>query len=677
MASLTSILAVRLLDQVSGPAAKVGASVQRLQGTVTRASAATGIATRAGNAAALATTRVLAAAGGVAGVAVGVKSAIGSFAELERQMNRVGITAGAGIGEVKAATVDVSKVADEAGVPLEQVVSGLEALVAAGRTLPEAMGFLPAVVRTAHAAGAETSDIASTADALATSFKIAGGEMQRAFDVLVEGGNLGKFELRDMARYLPSLAANAAAIGLQGEEGVRKLVAMLQVMRKQMGTSEEAATSMNNVFAKMESEETAKKFAKFGVDLRKEMAVARREGKDLLDVFLDLSNKALKGDLSKVPQLFSDMEFARGMRALLAQRAEIGRINGLLKNSGGAVAGALERVSGDTTANLDRLMNRFEQFGRDIGDLAASPVISMLNGVVQDIRAVKGEIDDFDKWVQDKTGYSVGDIIRGGMKMAGIATPEEQKAANDRREAERANPDLGRAREAQEEVTALDRKIEGAKADVERAEASERKSPLSKGRADQARKALEKLQLQRGERELAARALAEPLPGPVEIPIDADAGRASFHAYRTRREAIEAAKAEAAREGAKVPMPAPDPRRAAPVDIVPVAPYDDPTPPAPAPAPAVGQSVKADADAGAAALGGLSTKAGEAKAALDQVAGTRVAPAVDTGSLDAAIAKAQQLKSAILEINGSSVRIQTSPALGQSLRGIHADIGIE
>lgn len=239
MASLTSILSVRLVDGVTAPAAKAGASVRRLQSTVTRASVATAMAGRASDAAALASTRVLGAVGGIAGAAMGMRAAITSFAELERTMTRVGITAGASTGEVKTATTDIGTIADKVGVPLDQVVSGLEALVAAGRSLPEAMAFLPAVVATAHAAGAETSDIASTADALATSFKIAGSEMQRAFDILVEGGNLGKFELKDMARYLPSLAANAAAVGLRGEEGVRKLVAMLQVMRAQMGSSEE------------------------------------------------------------------------------------------------------------------------------------------------------------------------------------------------------------------------------------------------------------------------------------------------------------------------------------------------------------------------------------------------------------------------------------------------------
>lgn len=467
-------------------------------------------------------------------------------------MNRVGITAGASVEQVRSATLDVSQIANDIGVPLEQAVSGLESLVAAGRSLPEAMSFLPAVVATAHAAGAETSDIASTADALANSFKIAGSEMQRAFDILVEGGNVGKFELKDMARYLPSLAANAAAMGMKGEAGVRKLVSMLQVMRAQMGTSEEAATSMNNIFAKMESEETSKKFGKFGVDLRKEMAKARREGKDLIEVFLDLSNKAVKGDLSKIPQLFSDMEFARGMRALLAQRKEIGRIDNELKESTGSVSGALQRVSKDTMAELDRLSNKWQEFVREIGALTAAPGIGLMEGMLQDIRTAKGEIEDFSAWLKSTTGMSMGEIFEKGSNALGIATPAQQKAYNDQKDAERANPDLARAREAKKKSAELDEKIKLAEADHARATAAEQKSPLLKGRGEQTSRELGRLRMLKAEYELAAKVLSEPLPGAAEIPIDAAAGRASFHSFRARQ----------ARETARpVPSPEPNPMR--------------------------------------------------------------------------------------------------------------------
>ncbi|TCK28999.1 TP901 family phage tail tape measure protein [Ancylobacter aquaticus] len=672
MASLTSILSVRLVDGVTAPAAKAGASVRRLQSTVTRASVATAMAGRASDAAAIASTRVLGAVGGIAGAAIGMRAAITSFAELERTMTRVGITAGASAGEVKTATADVGTIADKVGVPLDQVVSGLEALVAAGRSLPEAMAFLPAVVATAHAAGAQTADIASTADALATSFKIAGSQMQAAFDILVQGGNLGKFELRDMARYLPSLAANAAAVGLRGEEGVRKLVAMLQVMRSQMGNSEEAASSMSNIFAKMESQETAKRFMKFGVNLRKEMAQARREGKDLLEVFIDLAAKATKGDLSKIPQLFSDMEFARGMRSLLAQREEVGRIEAQLKNSAGSVAGALSQLSGDTMTELDRLSNKWDDFVREIGALTAAPGVGLMEGILQDIRGAKGELDDFSNWLRSTTGMSLADVMEVARKGLGIATPEEKKAANDRRDAERANPDLARAREIdardaarQKEMATVEKQIAAAQADY--AALTPTAKDLGFGAEivrdiEKLTEALKRLREASQWDKIAAENLRTP-PPPVEVPIDAATGRASFHNWRARQAEKTAQPAPPA-----APMPEPNPLRG-PAITVPPAAFDEPAPP----------KVPGDLGAaGAAALGDLSAKAGEAKSALDQVGATRVAPAIDAGSIDEALAKIRLLRSEINAVNASTVAPRMGRGdLGQSLRGIHSDAGID
>ncbi len=102
--------------------------------------------------------------------------------------------------------------------------------------------------------------------------------MQLAFDALVAGGKAGQFELKDMARYLPSLAPAAKALGLEGQRGLESLVAMLQVIRKGSGTSEEAASSMQNILQKMQSEETTKRFKKMASTLRRRSQRAEKKG---------------------------------------------------------------------------------------------------------------------------------------------------------------------------------------------------------------------------------------------------------------------------------------------------------------------------------------------------------------------------------------------------------------
>lgn len=82
--------------------------------------------------------------------------------------------------------------------------------------------------------------------------------------------------------------------------------------------------------------------------------------------------------------------------------------------------------------------------------------------------------------------------------------------------------------------------------------------------------------------------------------------------------------------------------------------------------------------AGTAALGDLSAKAAEAKTAPDQVGATRVAPAIDAASIDAALAKIRLLRSEMDAVNSITVAPRMERGgLGQRLRGIHADTGIE
>lgn len=392
--------------------------------------------------------RMLAASSGLAsriGAIVG-PAAIGAlavkgvttFADFERRMARVGITADASQASVKKASDEVQQLALQVAIPADKAVDALDALVAQGRSLPEAMAFLPSVVKTAQAAGAETKDIATTAGAIGDQMGIASDKMQSAFDILVAAGKAGKFELKDMARYLPALAPLAASVGMKGEEGLRRLAATAQVVRNQTGTAEEAASSLQNIFAKMESEETTKKFAKFGVDLRKEMAGARKEGKDLLSFFVELSDKALKGDLSKVPQLFSDMEFARGMRALLSQKGAVDELANSLRNVDGSALRDLNRILGDTRSQIDRAKEGWDLLLRRLGEKLAPGAVQILDALNTQL----GPLPDANKApvISPQVLRSPEEAAKDGSAGSSVADAKRVE-----REAGYVNPDAARA----------------------------------------------------------------------------------------------------------------------------------------------------------------------------------------------------------------------------------------
>lgn len=376
----------------------------------------------------------------------GLKGAVGGYftaraamdsvkrhAEAERAITRIGVTADASKEALASVGETAFKIAQEVAMPYDKVVQGLDVLVAQGRSLKDAMAFLSPVARTASATGAEVDDIARTADSVGSNFKIAGDQMQRAFDIMAAGGKAGQFELKDMARYLPSLGPAAAAAGFTGENGLRDLVSMLQVMRKGSGTSEEAAASMQNVLQKMMSEETAKRFKKFGVDLPKAMDKARAEGRNLVEVFEELTHTALKGDLSKIPQLINDMEFARGIRALASYRGEWQKLSGTIqKTAAGSVANDLAKVTDNVQARLDQLANTFGKRMRQLGAVI-SDVLVPLDKKIDEV--MSGKSDGFNAVEKAAQRYNSDLIAREEMQTGqrGDYDDETRRVADARR----------------------------------------------------------------------------------------------------------------------------------------------------------------------------------------------------------------------------------------------------
>lgn len=361
-------------DKTGGIFSQIAAKIRGMNGAAMAANRSTALAaTTAANASragAMANTAIIGSAARVlapAAIAAGASKAYKNYAQTDLQIRRIGITADATEEEVSKLSNTMRGLAFGTGQSFQQVTKGLESLVAGGMDLKEALPAMPAIAKTAQAAGAEVEDMATTTLALNQNLKISTDQMQNAFDILVKGGKAGKFELKDMARYIPSIAPAAVAVGMKGEEGLMRLVAALQTVRNGTGTTEEAADSMLNIFAKMESEETTKKFSKFGIDLRKEMAKARKEGKDLLEVFIDLSDKAVKGDLSKIPQLFSDMQFARGMRALLSYRDLNKKVMDELKQSAGSAQKDFEKVMNTPAIAMKRMSEASDRLVNSIG----------------------------------------------------------------------------------------------------------------------------------------------------------------------------------------------------------------------------------------------------------------------------------------------------------------------
>ncbi|MBL4732051.1 MAG: phage tail tape measure protein [Rhizobiaceae bacterium] len=341
---------------------------------------------------------------GLAVGAVGIAS-YKKFAGDERTLTRIGITAEATREQMADIRGELYDTAKATGLQFRDMVLGLDSLTASGRNLKQAMELLPSVAVTAQASGAEMVNIATTADALSTSLNIGAKDMPAAFDMLIAGAKEGKFELKDMAQYLPSLAPQMSALGYEGLAGLKKLIVSLQIIREQTGSASETATAFSDVMTKMESQTTNNAFKKFGIDLRGSLDKARDSGEDILDAFIRITKIAIDGDLSKIPQLFADKELQKGARNLIMRADSEARYIKAISNSSGSAMRDMNVVLDDHQARIDAMARSWDRASGSFGGYIA-PFVG---------GAIDATTDFFEK----------GQAIQRGMEMDGIGFLEK------------------------------------------------------------------------------------------------------------------------------------------------------------------------------------------------------------------------------------------------------------
>src|SRR5690606_4256942 len=170
-----------------------------------------------------------------------------------------------------------------------------------------------------------------------------------------------------------------------------------------------------NILQKMSSEETRKRFAKMGVDLEAALKKGRKEGRNLIEVFEDATWKAIKGDLSQLPKVINDMEFARGMRALLSMRGEWQKLAGTIGEASGTVDRDLNRVLGDSQAKLDQLSNAWDRFVTAVGSGAVNiGVGSLLQGLAESIEELGSGLEKVENILEKRRQIAAADADASG-----------------------------------------------------------------------------------------------------------------------------------------------------------------------------------------------------------------------------------------------------------------------
>ena len=181
----------------------------------------------------------------------------------------------------------------------EAIIRGVNTLVASGMNANEAGKLSALLGKAATATNAEMNDLAKMMFSLSETLGIQGeAQMKEALNRAAFGAKLGRFELKDMAGSLPTLAAQFAAKGIKGQEALTQIVASLEVGMGATGTPGEAVTNLTNWLSHMNANTTKAHFEKAGVAYEKLMAEHVAAGYNQYESSLMIAMKFIddKGD---------------------------------------------------------------------------------------------------------------------------------------------------------------------------------------------------------------------------------------------------------------------------------------------------------------------------------------------------------------------------------------------
>ncbi len=270
---------------------------------------------------------------------------------------------------------------------------GIDTLAGFGMDPRQAAEMMRPIGRAATAYKAEIADLSAAAFAANDNLKVPVAQTGRMIDAMAAAGKAGAFEMRDMAQYFPQFTAAYQGLGQTGARAGADLAAAAQITRKGAGDSATAATNLANVLQKINAPATVRAFEKMGVNLPAALKRMYQEGKTPIEAIAELTNKTLKGDLSRIGYLFEDAQVQQGLRPLIQNMGEYRRIR--------AEAIAAAQANNTTDGDFDERMNDSGEATKQLAVRAQVLAIALGSKLIpaMDIAARYGSA--FADWIGD------------------------------------------------------------------------------------------------------------------------------------------------------------------------------------------------------------------------------------------------------------------------------------
>jgi TP901 family phage tail tape measure protein len=348
-------------------------------------------------------------AGAYIGVSKAMDGTLGAARTFEAQLREIAIKGDLTESAMKMFGQRITSLSPITNQMTDDLVKAADAMISYGLDTARTADAVPAIARAATASGAAIDDLAKSSATLMQSFNVDPAEIAKTLDMMVEAGNQGAFELRDMSQYFPSLVAGARSLGMEGTKGVADLAAALEIARRGAGDSATAANNLENVLQKAMSPNAIKNFRKFGVDIRKELERAAKKGASPLERLIDLVDKTTKhGRADLLGEIFQDKQVQEGLRPLMHDLKDYRRLRGEIERADGAAARAYARRMDNANEKLKAFNIRVQNIGRSLGERMLDPLGNAAERMTHVLDTLDVRISVFDKVKTAISGFTRG-----------------------------------------------------------------------------------------------------------------------------------------------------------------------------------------------------------------------------------------------------------------------------
>jgi TP901 family phage tail tape measure protein len=297
-------------------------------------------------------------------------------------------------------------------------------LVASGMDAALVDRLLPTVARVATAANAAIQDIARTSFSLADGLRVPAAQMEGALASLVVAGREGRFELRAMAREIPSLSGQLEAMGLVGRRAVDSLGAFLQVAMRNAGTESEAANNFRQFLSRLNAPDFLRSAREMGADIPAVMADAIRRNINPLEAAIQEIRRVTRGDAQRIGVLFTEQQSRDFFLAINRYAGEYLRVNRIASQATPSVIdqALIDQLAG-LTAHLTRLNDMLGQVGDRLGNSIGRNLGTHVIPHLERLNRLLDELDTRYPGVLDGLVLGLGGLALAGGALALIIRP--------------------------------------------------------------------------------------------------------------------------------------------------------------------------------------------------------------------------------------------------------------